>query len=56
MMYKFMEMPDSTEITHSEMREDGSVKVCVERPVEGRSRRPIGNCRPIVALTLKGLA
>ena len=35
MMYKFMEMPDSTEITHSEMREDGSVKVCVERPVEG---------------------
>ena len=26
MMYKFMEMPDSTEITHSEMREDGSVK------------------------------
>jgi hypothetical protein len=35
MMYKFMEFPDSTEVTHSEMREDGSVKVCVERPVEG---------------------
>ena len=35
MMYKFMETPDSTEITHSEMRENGSVKVCVERPVEG---------------------
>ena len=34
-MYKFMEFPDSTEVTHSEMREDGSVKVCVERPVEG---------------------
>ena len=28
-------MPDSTEITHSEMRKDGSVKVCVERPVDG---------------------
>ena len=35
MMYKFMEMPDRTEITHSEMRENGSVKVCVERPGEG---------------------
>ena len=35
MMYKFMEMPDSTEVTHSEMHDDGSVKVCVERPVEG---------------------
>lgn len=34
MMYKFMELPDKTEITHSDMRDDGSVKVCVERPVE----------------------
>lgn len=34
-MYKFMEFPDKTEITHSDMREDGSVKVCVEKPVEG---------------------
>jgi len=34
MMYRFMEFPDKTEITHSDMRDDGSVKVCVERPVE----------------------
>lgn len=30
MMYKFMEMPDKTEITHSDMRDDGTVKVCFE--------------------------
>ena len=35
MMYKFIELPDKTEITHSDMREDGTVKVCVERPVDG---------------------
>ena len=35
MMHKFMELPDRTEITHSDVREDGTVKVCVERPVEG---------------------
>lgn len=35
MMYKFMELPDKTEITHSDLRDDGTVKVCVERPVEG---------------------
>ena len=35
MMYKFMELPDKTEITHSDMREDGSVKVCVEQTVQG---------------------
>ena len=56
MMYKFMEMPDSTEITHSEMRENGSVKVCVERPVEGGFKMPIGNCRHIVVLTWRGSA
>lgn len=33
MMYKYMEMPDKTEITHSELRDDGSVKVCFEQPV-----------------------
>ena len=33
MMYKFMEMPDKTEITHSDMRDDGTVKVCFEQPV-----------------------
>ena len=35
MMYKFIELPDKTEITHSDMRDDGTVKVCVEKPVEG---------------------
>ena len=35
MMYKFMELPDKTEITHSDLRDDGTVKVCVERPIEG---------------------
>lgn len=34
MMYRFIELPDKTEITHSDMRDDGSVKVCVERPIE----------------------
>ena len=35
MMYKFMELPDRTEITHSDIRDDGTVKVCVECPVDG---------------------
>ena len=35
MMYEFMELADRTAITHSDMREDGTVKVCVERPVDG---------------------
>jgi len=35
MMYPFMTLDDDTEIVHSEMREDGSVKVYVEKPVEG---------------------
>lgn len=34
-MYKFMELPDRTEITHSDLQDDGTVKVCVERPVVG---------------------
>ena len=33
MMYPFMTLDDDTEIVHSEMREDGSVRVCCERPV-----------------------
>lgn len=33
MMYKFMELDDKTEITHSDMRDDGTVKVCFEQPV-----------------------
>ena len=32
MMYPYMTLPDDTEITHSEMREDGSVEVYIETP------------------------
>ena len=35
MMYPFMTLEDNTEITHSEMQKDGSVKVYIETPVEG---------------------
>jgi len=34
MMYPFMTLPDDTEIVHSEMREDGRVKVYIETPDE----------------------
>lgn len=34
MMYPFLTLDDKTEIVHSEMREDGSVKVYMERPDE----------------------
>ena len=33
MMYRFMTLNNNTEITHSEMRLDGSVRVCIETPV-----------------------
>ena len=33
-MYPFLTLDDDTEITHSEMREDGSVKVYIETPHE----------------------
>lgn len=32
MMYAFMALDDETEIVHSEMRPDGTVKVYMERP------------------------
>lgn len=32
MMYPFMTLNDDTEITHSEMKADGSVKVYIETP------------------------
>ena len=35
MMYPFMTLNDDTEITHSEMYPDGTVKVCIETPVDG---------------------
>ncbi|MBR2895557.1 MAG: hypothetical protein IKC03_07875 [Oscillospiraceae bacterium] len=34
MMYPFLTLDDGTEIVHSEMRPDGSVKVYMERPDE----------------------
>lgn len=34
MMYPFMTLDDGTEIVHSEMRKDGSVKVYMEKPDE----------------------
>ncbi len=34
MMYPFLTLEDDTEITHSEMLEDGSVKVYIETPDE----------------------
>ena len=34
MMYPFMTLDDDTEITHSEMWNDGSVKVYIETPDE----------------------
>ena len=32
MMYPFMTLDDETEIVHSEMQEDGRVKVYIEKP------------------------
>ena len=34
MMYPFLQLEDGTEIVHSEMRSDGSVKVYIEKPDE----------------------
>lgn len=35
MMYPYMTLPDNTEVTHSQMQDDGSVKVYIETPYEG---------------------
>ncbi len=35
MMYPFLQLDDNTEIVHSDMRENGTVKVYIEKPVEG---------------------
>lgn len=34
-MYPFLQLEDGTEIVHSEMRTDGTVKVYIEKPIEG---------------------
>ena len=45
MMYPFITLDDDAEIVHSEMREDGTVKVYMEKPVEGDSTRRRAFCR-----------
>ena len=35
MMYPFLQLDDHTEIVHSEMLDDGRVKVYIEKPMEG---------------------
>lgn len=35
MMYPFLQLDDHTEIVCSDMMDDGSVKVYIEKPVEG---------------------
>lgn len=35
MLYPYMTFNDETEITHSEMKEDGRVKVYIETPIDG---------------------
>lgn len=35
MMYPYMTLNDDTEITHSEMKADGRVKVYIETPIPG---------------------
>ena len=37
MMYPFMTLNDETEITHSEMKSDGKVKVHIETPDESQT-------------------
>ena len=35
MMYPFLQLDDRTEIVHSDMMESGTVRVYIEKPVEG---------------------
>ena len=34
MKYPYMTLPDETEITHGDIREDGTVEVYIETPVD----------------------
>lgn len=34
MMYPFMTLDDKTNVVHSEMKNDGSVKVYIEKPIQ----------------------
>ena len=49
MMYPYLTLNDNTEITHSEMKEDGSVKVYIETPDE------TGGFRRVVSIVLRKL-
>ena len=35
MIYPFIQLADKTEIVHSEMKSDGRVMVCIEKPIDG---------------------
>ena len=35
MMYEYMTLDDNTAIAHSDMKADGSVKVYIEKPIDG---------------------
>ena len=35
MMYEYITLDDNTTIAHSEMKADGTVKVYIEKPIEG---------------------
>lgn len=35
MLYDYVELPDNTRIAHSEVLPDGTIKIGIERPVEG---------------------
>ncbi|MDR1668587.1 MAG: hypothetical protein LBR76_01335 [Oscillospiraceae bacterium] len=35
MMYPFLQLEDGTEIVHSEILENGDVRVYIEKPIEG---------------------
>ena len=46
MMYPFMTLNDDTEITHSEMYPDGTVKVYIETPTDdGKFHDATAGCR-----------
>ena len=52
MMYPFMTLNDDTEITHSELRPDGTVKVYVETPTSVTvSTAPCAGSRPTDGMT-----
>ena len=48
MMYPFLTLNDDTEITHSEMKPDGQVKVYIETPLDASSSSwvPMALIRP----------